>query len=47
MYETPEVMELGDVSERTLGKWIGTWSDGIENRRTFEWVTEDLESEEI
>lgn len=40
-YETPEILELGEVAEMTLGKRFGTWSDV--GGRTFEKLVEDQE----
>ena len=34
-YQVPEVVELGEASELTLGKRFGTWPDGLDGW-TFE-----------
>ena len=35
MYETPDMLELGDISETTLGRPWGDWDDGLPHRYIF------------
>jgi predicted 2-oxoglutarate/Fe(II)-dependent dioxygenase YbiX len=40
-YETPEILELGEVAEMTLGLPRGNWTDG--GARTWRPLVEDQE----
>lgn len=43
MYEAPEILELGTVSENTLGKRWGNWDDGLPGRLTWIPVTDEID----
>ena len=34
-YQTPEVFELGEATDLTLGRILGDWPDGLESLLIF------------
>lgn len=42
LYEAPELFELGEIVDLTLGKRFGTWPDG-----TFGWIFEFVTVEDL
>lgn len=35
-YQTPEVIELGEAADLTLGRFFGTWPDGLDGLWTWQ-----------
>ena len=46
MYETPELIELGEIVDLTLGRRHGNWSDGLQDRFTLAKASDELIAEQ-
>jgi hypothetical protein len=45
MYEEPELFEVGEVDELTLGRRLGDFPDGVPNRFAFAPVMDEDQGE--